>query len=233
MKSFAAARCRAKACERDFVMGMRKFAAAAVIAAGASSAHAVTIDFTDTSIWVDGASTQVVNGATVSLASNAAPIVSDVAGAPGPVGPLLGLSDGLGIGNDEVTTFPNKTQAITVTFSGKKVRVIGLYFLDTFIADDGTNLESVVAEFSGGEIVTTDAIAPNSEGVGFVSTFFEPITAETVRFTASADGNDNIGQPDFALAGIEIAVIPLPSSALLFISALVGMGALSRKRRAV
>jgi len=210
-------------------MNLSKCVAGLGFALAATSASAVSIDFTDTSIWMDETSTQKIGGVTVSISANASPLTVALGGAPGPVGPLVGLSDGFGIGNDEITRFPNKLQSATVEFS-KPVRIIGLYFLDLFKADDGSDLETVSADFSNGASVTTNAIEFKAEGIGFASNFFNAITADSVRFTPGV-GNDAEGQPDFALAGVEISVIPLPSSVLLFTSALLGMGLLARKNR--
>ena len=196
----------------------------------AGAANAALIDFTDTSVWVDGSSTTVVNGATVSLSSTGGKITQN-GQAPGPVGPLLGLSDGLGIGDDEISFGRVPVESITVTFS-KPVRVSGLFFLDLFQSRTGQDLEDAIATFSGGQVVTTDAIVTPSDGVGFASNFFSSIVTTSVTFTA-APGNDGLGRADYALAGIEIQPIPLPASVALFGSALFGMGLLARRNRRV
>ena len=194
-----------------------------------SAADAAIIDFTDSSVWVDGSSTTVVNGATVSLSSTGGPIRQTLQG-PGPIGPLAGLSDGLGIGDDEISFGRTPTESITVTFS-KPVRVSGLFFLDLFQSRTGLDLEDAIATFSGGQVVTTDAVVTPSNGIGFASNFFASIITTSITFTA-APGNDSLGLADFALAGIEVQPIPIPASVVMFGSALLGMGLLTRRKRA-
>lgn len=196
----------------------------------AGGANAAIIDFTDTSVWIDGSSTASVGGATVSLSSTGG-MITQTNQAPGPVGPLAGLSDGLGIGDDEISFGRNPIESITVTFS-QPVRVSGLFFLDLFQSRTGQDLEDAVATFSGGQVISTNALVTPGDGIGFASSFFAPIITSSITFTA-APGNDNLGRADFALGGIEVQPIPLPASAMLFGSALFGMGLLARRNRAV
>ena len=203
--------------------------AAAALALGmASGANAALVDFTSLTQWPDSSATPNVAGATVSVSATGGLITQNLDGAPGPIGPLAGETDGFGVNNDEIT-FP--AQSITVTFS-RAVRVTALYFLDLFIARDNSDEEEAVATFSGGEVVSTIATA-TVPGFGFGSNDLGPkgIITTSITFTA-ASTNDNIGNPDFALAGIEAAVVPLPAAGWLFLSALGGMGLLARRRNA-
>ena len=203
-------------------------AAIAMVALGTVSASAATlIDFTDTTVWTSGASTQVVSGSTVSLSSVGGPITTNpgaIAVNDGGLGLAL-MGDGLGVGDDEIT---NPAQSITVSFSGAGLRINGFAFLDLFIAKDNSEKEVARAEFSDGTVMTFDAVSVANGGFGFFA--FAPKEATSVTFTALST-NDARANPDFALAAISVAPVPLPAAGWLFVSALAGMGVLSRRRK--
>ena len=52
-----------------------------------------------------------------------------------------------------------------------------------------------------------------------------------MTFTALST-NDKRANPDLAVAAISVAPVPLPAAGWLFVSALAGMGVLSRRRKA-
>lgn len=209
---------------RHIVAGL--FAAAMT---SATASAATLIDFTDTTVWTSGASTQVVSGSTVSLSAVGGTITTN----PGPIGVNDGglglalLGDGLGIGDDEIT---NPAQALTVMFSGAGLRVIGLAFLDLFIADDASEKEVAIVEFSDGTTETFDAVSKGNGGFAFYSLPGKLVTSLTVTADST---NDNRANPDLALAAIQVAPVPLPAAGWMFVSALAGMGLLSRRRKAV
>lgn len=195
-----------------------------------SASAATLIDFTDTTIWTDGSATDSVFGSTVSLSAVGGPITINEPGPAGVVDGGLGLAfggDGLGVGDDEIT---NPTQSITVSFSGLGLRVIGLAFLDLFIAKDASELEVAEVEFDDGTILTFDAVSVGNGGFAFYMLPAPKLTT-SLTFTASST-NDQRANPDFALAAIQVAPIPLPAAGWLFVSALAGMGLLSRQRKA-
>lgn len=193
-----------------------------------SASAATLIDFTDTTVWTDGSSTTVVSGSTVSLSSVGGPITVN----PGPIAVddgglgLALLGDGLGVNDDEIT---NPAQSITVSFSGLGLRVNGFAFLDLFIAKDGSEKEVARVQFNDGTVMTFDAVNVSNGGFGFFG--FAPKEATSVTFTALST-NDKRANPDLAVAAISVAPIPLPAAGWLFVSALVGMGVLSRRRNA-
>jgi hypothetical protein len=203
------------------------------MAMSASAASAATlVDFTDTALFPDGSATPTIGGVGISLSRTGAAITQNLGDAPGPVGPLAGLSDGLGNGSDEISFGARTPQSITVTFS-EAVRVASLYFLDLFQAANGSDVERAIATFSGGETVSTMALVTPNDGVGFAeNSSFSPILATSVTFTAGF-GNDQLGSPDFALAGLafDVAPIPVPPSALFLGSSLLGFSVLMRQRR--
>lgn len=146
--------------------------------------------------------------------------------------PLAGIVDGLGVRDDEVA-FPN--QSVTVDF-GQSVLISSLYFLDLF----GTNPGGEAEETDEGVTVTNArgfsqtflAQTLNQDGtVGFGSFGDLSITGSRFTFTP-IEQNDAFARPDFALAGIEAAAVPLPAGILLLGGALGGLGLARRKKKA-
>ena len=218
---------------------MRFAAASAFILAGlCAPAHAVSIDFTDRSVWSSAASTTTVLGALVTLSSNPAGQINfnqDFDGAPA-LSPFCGefacVSDGLGVRDDEITTTETFTQSVTVSFS-KAVRVVGFAFLDLFVSRDGGTREVAQVAFDGGPVsLSFDAVETVGGGrPGFLRVAIPGVTASSITFTADL-GNDAVGRADFALAGIDVAPIPLPAAGWMLVGALGGMALLRRKRAA-
>jgi hypothetical protein len=214
------------------VMNFKSLIVAAVAATGFAGAASATslIDFTDSSVWSSGSSTDTVLGSTVSLTS--VPPGSITVNNPGPVGVNdggLGLAfdgDGLGVRDDEITS---PGQSITVLFSGAGLNVAGFAFLDLFIADDASEREVADVEFDDGTVMSFDAQSKGNGGFAYYA--IAPKRTTSLTFTAEST-NDKRADPDYALAAIEVAPIPLPAAGWMFISALAGMGFLSRRRRA-
>lgn len=202
--------------------------AATVVAFSAAAASAARIDFTDSNVWVDGNSTQSIAGVTVSVAPvGTINFTQKFDGTPGETDGLAELSDGLGVSDDEISA---PRESVTVSFS-QTVRVIGLHFLDLFLAQDGSELEDALVSFNGGPLVEFNALkTPNPKNGGYAFYGFGPIAVNTITFTAGTT-NDRRGVPDYALAAIDLAPIPLPAAGWMFISALAGMGFLARRRQ--
>jgi hypothetical protein len=209
----------------------------AMMALGALAANAYTIDFTDSGTGTTG----TLFGGSVTWTMTASGILNNsqafdgvATGATNASG-LSFDTDGYGVGrtDDEITTFPGGRQEwIKVSFSAP-VLVNALYFLDLFIAPDGSSLEQAYATFSPtGSVQTVSAVDTfNRVNGGFASTTFAPILTSSIYFTIRST-NDSVGFADGALAGIGIAPVPVPAAGLLLIGGLGGLAALKRRRRA-
>jgi hypothetical protein len=195
---------------------------------GASAATTAVVDYTD------GVLDASVFGSSITLSTVPADRLANVQPFDGIAGETNGLAeikDGLGVNPpDDEISFPG--EAITVVFGGRGVRVIGLHFLDLFLAADGSEEELALVSFNGGPAVEFSAMAlPVGKNGGYAHYTFAPIKVGSITFTA-APTNDARGVPDFALAAIDVAPIPLPAAGWMFVSALAGMGFLSRRRNA-
>ena len=200
--------------------------AAGITAAGTFAASAAVIDFTASSN-----ASGSIGGIGWSLAPSAGDTLTFEDGdAPGPIGILAGLNDGVGLNNDEIT---EGNEYVTVTFT-KPVRLTGFWALDLFKDAVNDPDAETAALFSGAmptgspaaTLTATEVYAPGGFGFGFAST---SLVGSTFTF-AEGSGNDGIGKGDFALAGLEIAAIPLPAGGLMFGTALMGFGLLRRRR---
>lgn len=240
---------------RKSILGL--VAALAVTVAGAVNAATITVDFTNQSVLSDllDDSTFSVGGITFTATSNKQLKAGDGL----PTGTFsfcttYGLAcqkDGLGAGGNP-DEFDTKAGSLllgeyvefSVTPSALNVvDLVGFFVLDMF-KEDQNNVESVyltVDDTGVGEYFSdqTDFSSPGfnafvATGV-FVGdpahsfTAIEDIT--TVRFDPGL-GNDGRGLPDFALAGfvLEVTPVPLPAAAWLFISALVVLGYLGKRK---
>lgn len=192
-------------------------AVVAIAALAPLGASAVTIDFTDAAIPAGVTVSATGGDVTLTPFDGAAPV-------PG----LASISDGLGVRDDEISL----GQSLTVDF-GDLVSVIGLYFLDLFVGPQTGDAETAVATFSDGTILSFTANETRIDGsAGFLFAGLNaPILASSVTFT-TGPGNDDSNVPDFALAGIELAIaeVPLPASGLLLLAGLAGVAYVARRR---
>lgn len=239
-------------------MRIRTFTAALALAmvAGAASAAPFTalIDFTDRSQWSGsdaGATTSQSYGPlTVTLSTrpeNRANFNQDFDARnpiPAECGVILACeSDGLGVIGDEITsvnllqTPPN--ESATLEFS-KPVRIKTLYFLDIFTNEPGaggiTTFEQANVYVDGagvGAATTFQAALPFQQSGGFLKVEGLNIQAllSATFFASAFPNNDAAGAPDFAIAGVEVEVVPLPATALLLVGAIAGFGLLGRRRQ--
>ena len=209
--------------------------AAIVTMAGAMAAAASTIDFTDEGSYTAGASqaTGTTDGTGWTLTPN--PNVyfltysQEYDGTNAPVTTLALENDGVGVirnrnSTDDEVTYPR--ESLTMTFDAA-VEVSGFYFLDLFGRE-------TVTVYADGNLVTSIATisspwgsGDNSEG-GYVYYAFDA-TVTSLTFVPGSS-NDNRGRPDFALAAIDLAPIPVPAAGLLLLTALGGLG-LARRRK--
>lgn len=198
-----------------------KAAALAFGLAAAPAAQAALLDFTDPTSFTVSGDTITGSGFTSLVATGGNFNISEAG--PGPTGALVGITDGLGIGDDEIS-FPR--EALTLTFASE-VTLTALYLLDFFLGEEmtisnGTDTVTFLA-------VATDQIGFFNGGLGLAGTIF--------TFTpGSPDDNPRGGVGDFALGGLSfhkgiLQVIPLPAGVLLLGAALGGLAILRRRRR--
>jgi hypothetical protein len=224
---------------------MRTFlltALAGTILAGAASAAQV-VDLTDPSSY-DIARTNVLakgtldNGVTWSITSPSGPLTYTAF--DGIDTPLKDELDGIGINDDEVTNtvaVQGTDELLFLEFS-QAVNVTGFHFLDLFETPGSGDDEQEMALVWVGQLGTAggpdfmfgadEAFAAPRSGYSFGTA-----DAFSNLFTfAASTGNDGVAFPDFALAGfnVEMQPIPLPAGALLLGTALAGFGAVARRR---
>lgn len=198
--------------------------ASAALVAGAMSVSAADIDFTDDSTGFSGITkgvSWVLTGSPVAPNTNEA--------GPGPLNGLVGDNDGVGVQDDEIS-FPD--EYVTITFS-EDVLVTSAYFLDLFISPNGESAE--VANIKIGSDLEPIAASLEASVTALDDPFgFGGISLELFgsEFTfVASETNDEFGMPDFALAALDIQVVPLPAGILLLGTALGGLGLARRKRK--
>lgn len=204
----------------------------AVIGLAAATANAAVIDYTSAST---GASGTIGNGTTWTMTASGPLNNSQLYdGKTKPVGSGLSFErDGYGVGlkDDEITTSAKSQEWIEVTFSAPTL-VNAFYFLDLFVAKNGSNLEVGQALVNGTNVYLLSATDVAGSGAGgFVGAVFKPIFATVIRFTVLSS-NDNYGFADGALAGIGLAAVPVPAAGLMLMGGLAGLGALRRRKKA-
>jgi hypothetical protein len=209
------------------------------------SANATLIDFTDRAKWeADGMPSSVMYGdleVTVTAFDSNGDATNFNAfqnfdgqtscNLPG-VGMLACVSDGLGIGDDEITFGDNSmylVERIRVTFS-RAVNLSAVVFLDLFAQGSSSDNPTEVAQSvsnSGSNVWDGTAVdtagffiaeADNGRKAG--QRLFTGVTK--IDFFADTDGIDSPANTDFALAALVIDV-PAPSALLLMIAAIAGL----------
>jgi hypothetical protein len=218
----------------------KTLSAAAILAVGTTAiASAAVVDLTDTSTYTlsgatgSGASTDgTINFTLAASGGNLTNFeLLDAAAVGADITPLLGTVDGVGITDDEVSA----GQSVTLGFD-KRVEISALYFLDLFIGRGlGADHEGVIVTSNSGQSQQLDAqvtIANSGpDSIGFGNFQGLTLTGTNFTFTPIA-GNDAIGVADFALAGLEAAIVPLPAGVLLLAGALGGLGFAGRRKKA-
>ncbi|MEM9839794.1 MAG: PEP-CTERM sorting domain-containing protein [Pseudomonadota bacterium] len=161
-----------------------------------------------------------------------------------PVNPaLLCQSDGVGIGDDEITR--RRNESITMTFS-QAIDLVEIYFLDLFKRNaqstNDADIETAITELwtrdgNGGfvqqAVLMTDATMHRNGG--FAAETLAMITrVDRLVFRAGTGTDDN--STDFALAGLEFiptndfAAVPVPGALPLFLAGGFALTALRRRR---
>lgn len=207
--------------------------AAFVTMAGAMGAAASTIDFTDEGSYTitEDLATGTTDGIGWTLDSN--PDDSrlryaqefDGDAAP-PTTPLALENDGIGVSflvPDDEVSYPR--ESLTMTFDAT-ASVTGFYFLDLFGAE-------TVDIYDENNVLLTTVIASSADldnSVGGYTYWAFDASVTSLTFVPGPL-NDSLGRPDFALAGVDLAAIPVPAAGLLLLTALGGLG-LARRRKA-
>lgn len=210
---------------------LKTLGAAAVMALTVGSANASILDFTDPASYTispANVASGMIDGVNWTLTASGGNIVEGANG-PGPIAaaPLLGATDGLGIFDDELTA---GVETFTLMFD-QVVTVLNVYFLDLFIARNNTGLEVATVSVDGGAPVHFNAqVSEAGNTIGF-GAFATSLTGSSFLFTAEFS-NDTRGNPDYALAGLDLAPIPLPAGVLLLGGALGALGFARRRKTA-
>jgi hypothetical protein len=204
---------------------------AAGVAFAGASANAELIDFTDndaygSSITLDGSGTQLSGtlgstseGPVTWTGTAVGGVINTAESGPGAQGPLDGENDGIGIDDDEITF---AAESFTLKFSNS-VEVSAIYLLDFF------EPEKAELSINGGTPITQSSTVPLIDGVGF--TAFEGLSFVGHTFTFTVGEPNEVGKPDYSLAGFEASVVPLPAGVLLLGGALGALGFASRRKK--
>jgi hypothetical protein len=205
--------------------------AAFVTMAGAMGAAASTIDFTDEGAYTitDDLATGTTDGIGWTLDSNPPDsrlrYTQEFDGDAAPVTPLALENDGIGVSfllPDDEVSFPR--ESLTMTFDSE-ASVTGFYFLDLFGAE-------TVEIYDENNVLLTTVTASSADldnSVGGYTYFAFDASVTSLTFVPGPL-NDSLGRPDFALAGVDLAAIPVPAAGLLLLTALGGLG-LARRRK--
>lgn len=138
--------------------------------------------------------------------------------------------DGLGVSDDEITT-NGVQEAITLAFD-RNVTLSGLFFLDLFRAAEGQSVEQAMLQIDGVLYVPNFDAIETFDGLASGFAFYDGLSLTGKSFTfMSNNTNDAIGFADYALAGVQVAAIPLPAGLLLLGGALGALG-IARRRKA-
>ena len=189
-----------------------------------ASSHATLIDFTDSS-WQTAINTGSSNTATIgdiTLTANIGNLTFNAGDNGGCLAgqPTNGLTcdgDGIGIYNDEITEGGN--QIITVDFA-QAVNISNIFLLDLFASEQTGEIAIINGEqYSGDNLLAGGFYATGFTGQGITQLIFS--------------GNYDLFS-DYAVAGIEVAAVPLPGAVVLFGTALLGFfGVNAGRKRAV
>ena len=154
------------------------------------------------------------------------------------VSPLVHKQDGIGVengGTDSEVDYP--LQKLTLTFS-KAVKLTAAYFLDLYV---GEQTESAIITTGGGDSIEIFADPAEINPVPAVTSGFRAangleLIGKVFTFSVGTDNDVCItgacsDKPNYALAGVEVAAVPLPAGVLLLGTALAGLG-FARRRKA-
>lgn len=231
--------------------------AGAVALGSAAGVSAATIDFTDRSTYSPSPAvgqttvTGSTNGISWSLSAGGGYLTDfqnfdgDEAGNDF----MAFESDGIGVSqdlagkvDDEVSFGVNGGEYLMLTFTSGPAEIIGAYFLDVF-GFEGVKVTFYSTMFGEFFEIFDEARNPLDNAVeeyetatfgGYFAIGGPAIEVTALKFEAIGfnDFNGGVGNPDFALAGIALAPIPLPAGGVLLLTALGGLGLAARRRKA-
>jgi hypothetical protein len=142
-------------------------------------------------------------------------------------GPLMCDSDGAGIGNDEITGLTvGSGQTLSLVFD-TEVYISSFDFLDLYV---GTGTERATVTIDGGTSDSVDANLFGTSGDGGYAHLDLLSIGTTIEFTApSGMAFRDDGTNDYAFAAITVSAVPIPATAWLFGTALLGFIGFSRR----